>query len=114
MIPLTDEQQKEYDNAKTCWICQKGEFINKLINILSFIFLGDFTPESDFLPTKWKKTKTPSKDDVHHLDNLAPYLEDCGIDTSNIPTIEVETILMIIATLHICIFRLLKKPSGKG
>ena len=50
---------------------------------------GNFTPDSDFLPTKWKKTKIPSKEDEHHLDNIAPYLEDCGIDTSKIPTIEV-------------------------
>ena len=24
MTPLTTEQQREYDDAKTCWICRKG------------------------------------------------------------------------------------------
>ena len=78
---------------------------------------GNFTPDSDFLPTKWKKIKTPSKEDEHHLDNIAPYLEDCGIDTSKIPTIEVEkfkNLLTEILSSHYLTFMYLDCQKDKA
>ena len=67
-MELSIEQKIAHEKATTCWICGEGGFTSC---------------KNALLKTKITKKKKPQKREFRHLDALAPFLLECGLDAKS-------------------------------